>query len=190
MRERLLDPAAFDEQGSPRPEYQRDMLDLLLRSLRSECLGQSSGLRIRPIGFAEARSFVERHHRHSLAPVGWKFGCAAEDRLGLVGVVIVGRPVARKLDDGQTLEVTRLCTLARMHNAASLLLGAACRAAKALGYRRVVTYTAADEPGTCCKAAGFQPVQQVKGRRWSCTSRPRRDRHAIADRVRWERRLD
>lgn len=190
MRQRLLEPGARDEFGTPRPELQRDMLEMLVRSLRSECLFRPSRLAVRSISLAEAQAFVTRHHAHALAPVSWKFGCGIDDRLGLVGVVMVGRPVARGLDDGQTLEITRLCTLAGAQHAASILLGAACRAAKALGYRRVVTYTRQDEDGVCCKAAGFTPASTVRGRRWSCKSRPRRDRHEIIDRVRWERLLE
>ncbi|GLI00644.1 XF1762 family protein [Phytohabitans aurantiacus] len=58
----------------------------------------------------------------------------------LVGVAIVGRPVARHLDDGLTLEVTRVATDGH-RNACSLLYAAAWHAAKALGYRRLITYT-------------------------------------------------
>jgi hypothetical protein len=189
MRKRLLDPASRDAHGNPAPQLQRDMLEMLVRSLRSECLLPPRDLKLRAISLSEAQAFVARHHSHSPAPQGWKFGCAIEDRLGLLGVVMVGRPVARHLDDGQTLEVIRLCTLAHAQHVASRLLAAACRAAKALGYRRMVTYTPRDEEGTCCKAAGFVPAAQVKGRRWSCRSRPRRDPHEISDRIRWERRL-
>ena len=189
MRQRLLAPSSRDEYGTPRPELQRDMLEMLVRSLRSECLFRPSRLSMRSISLAEAKAFVARHHAHAPAPVGWKFGCGIEDVLGMVGVVMVGRPVARALDDGQTLEIIRLCTLAGAGHAASILLGAACRAVKSLGYRRVVTYTRRDEEGICCKAAGFIPVATVKGRRWSCQSRRRRDRHEIIDRVRWERIL-
>jgi hypothetical protein len=59
-------------------------------------------LRVRSIGFAEARSFVARHHAHALPPMGWKFGCGVDDALGLVGVVMVGRPIGRALNDEQT----------------------------------------------------------------------------------------
>lgn len=189
MRQRLLEPDSRDKHGSPLPELQRDMLELLVRSLRSQCLFRPARLTVRSVSLSEAKSFVARHHAHAPAPVGWKFGCGIEDALGLVGVVMVGRPVARGLDDGQTLEIIRLCTLAGAGHAASILLGAACRAAKALGYQRIVTYTRRDEEGACCKAAGFQPAASVRGRRWSCKSRPRPDRHEIIDRVRWERRL-
>jgi hypothetical protein len=106
-----------------------------------------------------------------------------------VGVVTVGRPVARHLDDGQTVEVTRLCTLAGAKNAASKLLAAAGRAAQALGYRRIVTYTLSSEDGICCRAAGFKRVAQSAGGRWSRRRRPRRDRHPLEGKIRWERQL-
>jgi hypothetical protein len=128
MRQRLLDPASRDAHGDPLPELQADMLDMLLRSLRSEVLPRPGRrLCVRPVSWAEARAFIRRHHAHHPAPQGWKFGCGVEDALGLVGVVTVGRPVAPRRDYGRTREVTRLCTLAGVKNAASRLLGAACR---------------------------------------------------------------
>lgn len=89
MRHRLLDPAAWSA-SCPVPELQRDMLDMLLRSLRSETLGQPGKLLMRPVTWHEARAFIARHHSHHLPPQGWKFGCGIEDRLGLVGVVGTG----------------------------------------------------------------------------------------------------
>ena len=144
---------------------------------------------MRPVTWHEARAFIARHHAHHLPPQGWKFGCGIEDRLGLVGVATVGRPVSRHLDDGQTLEITRLCTLAGAWNAASRLLAAACRASQALGYRRLVTYTLASEDGTCCRAAGFKRVAQSAGGLWSRRRRPRRDRQPLESKIRWERQL-
>jgi hypothetical protein len=189
MRMRLSDPHSRDALGCPVPELQRDMLDMLLRSLRSETLPGPRRLILRSVSWHEARSFIAQHHSHLPPPQGWKFGCGVEDRLGLVGVVVVGRPVARRLDDGATLEITRLCTLAGARNAASLLLGAACRAAQSLGYRRIVTYTLADEEAACCKAAGFLPVADSRGGHWSRRSRRRRDAHPTGAKIRWERRL-
>ncbi|MBW3601007.1 MAG: hypothetical protein KY475_27540 [Planctomycetes bacterium] len=189
LRARLFDPASYDARGDPAPDLQRDMLDMLLRSLRSETVPRPRRFRLRSLTWGEARAFIQRHHSHHVPPQGWKFGCGAEDELGLVGVVVVGRPVSRRLDVGATLEVTRLCTLAGARNAASLLLGAACRAAKALGYRRVVTYTLAEEDGTCCRAAGFTRAANTAGGRWSRRSRRRTDAHPTGAKIRWERQL-
>jgi hypothetical protein len=142
-------------------------------------------LELQPISFKEAVVFVGQHHRHHNASVGWKFGIAANDGEKVVGVVMIGRPVARHLDDGYSLEVTRCCTDGTK-NAASLLYGAAWRAAKAMGYKRLITYTLASEPGTSLRAAGWRSLYEVKGRSWSCPSRPRVDTHPMAQKTLWE----
>lgn len=108
-----------------------------------------------PVTIRDANRFVQAHHRHAGPVPGAKFALAAASDGGeLVGVALVGRPVARALDDDRTLEVRQLCTTGAP-NACSLLLGAAWRAAKALGYRRLVTYTLATESGASLRAAGF-----------------------------------
>ena len=89
-------------------------------------------LAVQPIDYAGACAFVDQHHRHHRRPQGWKFGLAATEGDRVVGVVMVGRPVARHCDDGWTLEVTRCCTDGTK-NAASMLYAAAWRAARALG---------------------------------------------------------
>jgi len=113
--------------------------------------------RLIPITLRNAAAFVADHHRHLGPPRGHRFSTAAAAGSELVGVVIVGRPVARMLDDGLTAEVTRLCTTGHP-NICSLLLGAAWRAARGMGYRRMVSCTRADGPGTSLRAAGWQPV--------------------------------
>jgi hypothetical protein len=139
-----------------------------------------------PLTLAEANAFVSQHHRHHGPVVGHKFSMGVMDGPDRVaGVCIVGRPVARGLDDGWTLEVTRCCTDGTP-NAASALYGAARRAAFALGYRRLVTYTLASEPGTSLRAAGWRVVGEVTGRSWSCPSRPRLDLTPWQDKLRWE----
>lgn len=142
-------------------------------------------LQLQPITFAEASAFIRQHHRHHLPSVGWKFGVAVNDGANVVGVVTVGRPVARALDNGWTLEVTRLCTTGEK-NAASMLYGAAWRAAKALGYRRLVTYTLVSEPGTSLKAAGWTALYQTDGGSWDCPTRPRVDKHPTEQKTLWE----
>lgn len=151
-------------------------------------------LRVVPVTFADACAFVAAHHRHHQPPVGHKFslGVAAGDVL--VGVAMVGRPVARHYDDGLTLEVNRTATDGTK-NANSMLYGAAWRAAKALGYRRLVTYTIGpcpehegsfvaecercqhSESGASLRAAGWRIVAQLAPRKgWWTPSRPRDDR--------------
>ena len=146
-------------------------------------------LELQPITFSEAAEFVRLHHRHHPPPLSWRFGCAVNDGgpgARVVGVVIVGRPVARHLDqDGFTAEVTRLCTDGTP-NAASMLLRAAWRAARALGYRRLITYTLTSESGTSLRAAGFHAVYETRSKSWHTPSRPRIDKHSPGQRTLWE----
>ena len=128
-------------------------------------------IQLQPITFREAAEFIRRHHRHHRPPQGCKFCIAASDGERLVGVAIVGRPVARMLDDGWTAEVTRLCTDGTPH-AASKLYAACWRAARAMGYRRLITYILASEPGTSVKAAGWRLVGQAGGGSWNRSNRP------------------
>lgn len=129
-------------------------------------------LSLQPITYKEACEFIKLHHRHHLPPQGWKFGIAVNDGEKVVGVVTVGRPVSRVLDNGWTLEVTRLATDGTKH-VCSMLYSAAWRAAKALGYKRLITYILIDEPGTSLKAAGWKCLYETDGGEWNCKSRPR-----------------
>ncbi len=87
---------------------------------------------------------------------------------------MVGRPVARHSDNGFTLEVNRVCTDGA-HNACSMLYGASWRAAKALGYRRLITYTLPSEGGASLRAAGWKLIGERGGGNWNVRSRPRID---------------
>lgn len=143
---------------------------------------------LRSVTFDEACEFVDSHHRHHKRPRGWKFGVGAAADDQLVGVAFVGRPVSRELDDGRVIEVTRLCTDGT-RNACSFLYGASARAAKALGYDRIITYILDSESGSSLKAAGWEFEAFVVGRSWSCASRPRIDHHPTCNKQRWGRRL-
>ena len=127
-----------------------------------------------PVSLKDANAFVAEHHRHHKPVTGHKFslGCIQEDQL--VGVAIVGRPVSRYLDDGATLEVNRLCSTGEK-NVCSFLYGAAARAAKALGYQRIITYTLDTEPGTSLRAAGWECRGLAGGKRWTGQRRPAAD---------------
>lgn len=143
-----------------------------------------SKYKIRPIPLKLAKEFVNQHHRHHKAPVGWKFGAGLYIEDELRGVILAGRPVARHNDDGYTLEVTRACTLGDS-NAVSALYGAIRKAAKALGYNRLLTYTLDEEPGTSLRASGWTFSHTVEGRSWSSPSRPRVDKHPTVDKKAW-----
>lgn len=135
------------------------------------------GLHLVPVTFADACGFVAMWHRHHAPPVGHKFSVGvADDERVLRGVAIVGRPVARSYDDGATLEVTRVATDGT-RNTSSMLYGAAWRAASALGYRRLITYTQDGESGSSLRAAAYRVVAVRAARPgWTCPSRPRDDR--------------
>jgi hypothetical protein len=134
--------------------------------------------RLLPVSLRTANAFVQEHHRHHRPVPGAKFSLAVareDDPDGrIVGVAIVGRPVARHLDDGWTLEVTRLCTDGT-DNACSKLYAAACRAARALGYTRLLTYTLPAEGGASLRAAGWRLIGLRGGGHWNHPSRPRRE---------------
>lgn len=133
-----------------------------------------------PITLKVARAFVAEHHRHNSPPRGWKFGIGLRNDARLVGVATAGRPVARHFDDGMTLEVNRTCTDGTP-NANSMLYGAVWRAAKAMGYRRCLTYIQGDETGASLRAAGWVKVRDIEARKsWAESSvklRAKRDAH-------------
>jgi len=145
----------------------------------------SARVRLSPLTIGEAKAYVARHHRHRGEPTGALFaiGVAAEDRI--CGVAIVGRPSARELQDGFTAEVTRLCTDGS-RNACSLLYGACWRAARAMGYRRLVTYTLESETGASLRGAGWRVVGSTRAESWHRRSRPRVDRCPLQVKLRWE----
>lgn len=134
-------------------------------------------LTVVPLSFQDACAAVDRLHRHHRRPQGHKFSIGLTNSAGtVVGVAIVGRPVARALDDGLTLEVTRLATDGTP-NACSRLYGTARQVGMRLGYHRIITYTRADEPGTSLRAAGFTRVADLPARPgWDTPSRRRAGR--------------
>ena len=144
-----------------------------------------SALVIVPLSLSEANSAVSRWHRHHMAVRGHKFSLGCERGGDLCGAAIVGRPVARRLDDGWTLEVTRVATDGT-RNACSALYGAARRATFALGYRRLVTYTLPSESGASLRAAGYRCIGAAGGGSWSRPSRPRSDNAPTEPKLRWE----
>jgi len=117
---------------------------------------------------------VRRWHRHHKPVRAHYFAAGAYDGDRLAGVIIVGQPVAPALCNGLACEVVRLACDGETPHAASLLLGAAWRAARALGFRRAVSYTRVDESGTCYHAAGWRRVARVKGRDWDNDAKPGR----------------
>lgn len=141
-------------------------------------------LTVMDIPLRDAGAFVNMHHRHHPSPIGHLFsiGCFADDVL--VGVAIIGRPVARMLDDGSTVEITRLAS-AGARNVCSKLLGAARKETKKRGYGRVITYTLPAEGGASLRAAGYTCDGPAGGGSWKRKTRLRLDRHPTERKTRW-----
>lgn len=123
-------------------------------------------MEIRPITFRQACEFIKANHRHHRPTVGCKFcvGLFEDDKL--IGCAVCGRPVSRHLDDGKTCEINRLCTDGTK-NACSMLYGAACRIARAMGYKQIITYILESEPGTSLKASNFFCEGKAGGTHWT-----------------------
>lgn len=144
-------------------------------------------LRLVPIHKSPAFAYIRRVHRHHQPPQGYRFAVGVADDGRLCGVAVAGRPVSRVLQDGHTIEVTRVATDGTP-NAGSFLYSACWRAARALGYTRATTYTQDGESGASLRAAGWLNVAAMKARGgWTTPSRPRDDLGTEGiDRNRWE----
>lgn len=148
------------------------------------------GLVLVPITKAEACEFVANFHRHNKPPLGHIFSLAASDGSRMVGVAICGRPVARLLQDGRTLEVLRCCVVDDAPKGTpSFLYARAWRATRALGWDRLITYTLQAESGASLRGAGWKLVGTIPGRTdagW--TNRPGRDWQEVTgqSKFRWE----
>lgn len=156
-------------------------------------LPAGAGLRLAPCTIKTANSVIRCWHRHS-EPIEQKVLCAVRCVLGdeTVGVAILGLPVSRVLDDGLAVEIRRVCVRDEApKNACSMLYGAMCRAAAALGYADAYTYTTEDEDGTSVRAAGFVEDGYRSAANWDTPSRPRdAGHHEEIGRIRWRRVLD
>jgi hypothetical protein len=143
-------------------------------------------LTLHPLTFKEAKRFIGQHHRHHRPPTGGLFAIGVALGEAVVGCAIVGRPLARLLDDGWTVEITRCCTDGS-RNACSILYRACARAAMAMGYRRVITYTRPEEGGGSLRGAGFRLVaERAGGGTWNRRARPRVDLEPNQAKWRWE----
>ena len=144
-------------------------------------------LTLKPVSLADANSFVALHHHKPVRGHKYSLGCMAEGRL--VGVAITGRPVSRYLDNGLTLEVNRLCTDGT-RNACSFLYGAAARAAKAMGYHKIITYILDTEDGSSLRAAGWTCAGLAGGREWTGSRRPAEPLYPAQMKYRYEKILN
>lgn len=145
-------------------------------------------MEIRPITLRTASEYINQHHRHHRATVGCKFAIGCYDGNTMVGCAVCGRPVSRYYDDGLTCEINRVCTDGTL-NACSMLYGACCRIAKAMGYKKIITYTLVSEDGASLKASNFKDDGEAGGTHW--TGRRNRGQDIPAERKRrWVRLLN
>ena len=145
-------------------------------------------LEVVPVTFAFAKEYVKEHHRHNPDIVGCKFAIGIKNGEGdIVGVAICGRPVSRHLDNGETLEINRVCTDGTK-NACSLLYGRCCQIAKAMGYKKVITYTLISENGASVKASNFICDGEAGGTHWTGV-RNRGQQIPKEKKIRWHRNL-
>jgi hypothetical protein len=139
-----------------------------------------------PLHPRQANEFVAKYHRHSLPTAGGKFAVGATKNGQLVGVAVAGRPVARRLDDGKTIEVLRVCTDGTL-NCCSFLYGRVAKIARLFGYTRIITYTLEEESGASLRAVGGRVVARVEAQEWSTPSGPRKSQAVYRkEKLRWE----
>lgn len=143
-------------------------------------------LRVAPCTLAQANALVAKIHRHHKPVTGHRFSVACYRGPDLAAVAICGRPVARKTDQYEVLEILR-CASDGTPNAISKLYGAICRAACAMGFRAVQTFTLPEEGGASLRASGFTFAGESTGRSWSVPSRSRVDTHPIGLKWKWVR---
>lgn len=140
-------------------------------------------MKVVPCSIKAANVHVRTWHRNH-SPVRIALWALAVEESGQVcGAAIVGTPNARMLDDGRTAEVVRLAADGTP-NACSMLLGAAARAARELGYDRLYTYTMPDEAGASLRGAGWRLDGRTRGGPWGRSSRPRTTAHECP-KLRW-----
>ncbi len=147
-------------------------------------------MKVKPLTLSQANDFIEQFHRHHKRVVGHRFSIGVFSEDGTCnGVCVVGRPVARKIDQYMVAEVTRLATDGSK-NACSMLYSAAARACQAMGFESIQTYTLESEGGASLRASNWICDGQAGGGDWNCEARGgrRTDQH-VEKKVRWRRTL-
>lgn len=143
-------------------------------------------MQVAPIHIKEANAFIAKYHRHRLPTIGGKFAVAAIHRGKLAGVAVAGRPVARRVDDGKTIEVLRVCTDGTP-NCCSFLYARVAKIGRLLGYRKVIISTLEEESGASLRAVSWRVACKVRVRKWSVPSRLRKNQAVYGKKkLRWE----
>lgn len=144
-------------------------------------------MKIVPITFRKASEFVNEHHRHNKASCGHKFSIGLEQDNKLIGIATAGRPVARALDNGRNIEITRVCVLEGHKNACSMLYGRMKRICQLMGFEKIFTYTLKTESGSSLKAIGARIVGEVIPKSWNTKNRKRKEQEIYKqEKFRWE----
>jgi len=149
-------------------------------------------LKIVPLELKELNELVEKWHRHHKRVQGHRFSIGVIDmNTGeLVGGCSVGRPVARKVNPKEVLEVTRLVTNGTK-NACSILYSCAARVGRELGYKKIQTYILEYESGHSLMVSGWElEDDNCGGGQWKHTDgKPRRTDQPICKKQRWVKYL-
>lgn len=145
-------------------------------------------MKLVPLTVQRANEVILEWHRHNRPVVGGRFALGAEHVGELVGMAVVGRPVARVLDFTKIAELTRLCvTPDAPRNTCSFLYGACRRTWFTMGGEKLITYTLARESGASLRGAGWKPAGTVEGAQWTRQRRPREEQAIFEeDKIRWE----
>lgn len=146
-------------------------------------------LKFVPVRLSEANAFIAKYHRHN-GPVDHRthrFTIGLRDNGELVGVGVAGLPISRKLDDGKTLEISRVCVKDGYKNANSMFYGRLARIGYLMGYEKVITYTLQKESASSLKAVGAILERELnRPQSWNVPTRPREEREVYKEKkYRW-----
>lgn len=149
--------------------------------------GDKGSYRFAPVTLAQANSFVSMFHRHNKPVVGARLWLGLMLGDELIGVAIAGRPLARTIDDGKTLDISRVCVKEGFPNANSMLYGRMKKIGQLMGYRRIITYTLKTEAQSSLLAIGATPNEATKPHQWTTPSRGRYQSQIYnVEKIRWE----
>lgn len=146
------------------------------------------GLIAMPIPLAEANEIYASHHRHSKPVRFHLFSIGALLDFRIVGACSVMRPACQHTVGGEWVcEVSRLCVIGQHRNVSSFLLSRASKAAFAMGYLSIQTYTLTTESGSSLRGAGWGAVAKVPGRSWDRAGREKPSGVTPRPRIRWQK---
>ena len=139
---------------------------------------------------SEVNNFLEMDVvGHQLGSIpGWKAAFGARYDEELIAVCILGRPVARHIDDDKVISISRFASIpTRPANTGSWLIARARRWARLEGYQKVIAYAGvAGNYGTIYEASGFELTKKDEARGDGWTSRENRSTVSDFTRRKWE----